>query len=142
MSGLGDTCADALYDLLNNLYVIPVTSSIFIKIAAFLKFIFVNKMPFSKAKTVFRKETLSENERRVVGLARQTQLSTAELIKCIEIGVHDLSSDEKIMEALYNDDITTCDNIGYYVKSSRKQRPVLETVANLYLRKLIIFERI
>jgi len=46
------------------------------------------------------------------------------------------------MSAIYDDDVTTCDNIGYYVKSSRKQQPVLETVANLYLRKLIIFERI
>jgi hypothetical protein len=46
------------------------------------------------------------------------------------------------MEALYDDDYTTCDNIGYYARLFRKQKPILETVANLYLRKLIIFERI
>jgi hypothetical protein len=77
-----------------------------------------------------------------VGLAKQTQLSTAELIKCVECGVYDLSNDDKVMTALYNDDFTTCDNIGSYAKLYRHRRPVLETVANLYLRKPIIFERI
>jgi len=140
--GVGDNSADALYDLLNSLYIIPVTSGIFVKVTAFLKFVFVNKMPFSKAKAVFRKETLTDDEKRVVDLARQTQLSTAELIKCVETDIYDLSNEDKVMAALYDDDVTTCDNIGSYAKLFRKQRAVLETVANLYLRKLIIFERI
>jgi hypothetical protein len=142
VEGIGDNGDEALYDLLNSLYIIPVTSSIFVKAAAFLKFIFINKMPFSKAKEVFRKESLSDSEKRVVGLAKQTHLSTAELIKCVECGVYDLSNDDKVMTALYNDDFTTCDNIGSYAKLFRHRRPVLETVANLYLQKLIIFERI
>ena len=56
--------------------------------------------------------------------------------------MYDLSSNEKVMAALYDDDVTTCDNIGSYAKLLGRQRPVLETVANLYLRKMIIFERI
>jgi hypothetical protein len=142
VSGAGDTPADALYDLLNSLYIVPVTSGIFVKIAAFLKFIFIKRMPFGKAKAVFRNEELSDSEKRVVGLARQAQLSTAELIKCVETGVRDLSSDDKVMSALYDDDVTTCDNIGCYAKLSGSRVPVLEAVANLYLRKLIILERI
>jgi len=82
--GSGETGADALYDLLNSLYIVPVTSGFFVKAMAFLKFILVNRMPLNKAKTVFRKETLSDSEKRVVDLARQTQLSTAELIKCVD----------------------------------------------------------
>ena len=140
--GVGNNGADAIYDLLNSLYIIPVTTGIFVKITAFLKFIFVNRIPFSKAKTVFRKETLTADEKRVVNLARQTQLSTAELIKCVETDIHDLSNEDKVIAALYDDDVTTCDNIGSYAKLFHKQRSVLETVANLYLRKLIIFERI
>jgi hypothetical protein len=142
VSGVGDTPADALYDLLNSLYIVPVTSGIFVKTLAFLKFIFLNRMPFGKAKAVFRNEELSEGEKRVVGLARQAQLSTAELIKCVETGVYDLPGDDAVMSALYDDDITTCDNIGCYMKLSGSRRPVLEAVANLYLRRLIIFERI
>lgn len=142
VSGIGDGGGDALYDLLSELYVIPVTSGIFVKLAAFLKFIFVNRVPFGKAKEVFRNESLSNAEKRVIDLAKQAQLSTAEIMKCVETDVYDLSSDDKIMNALYDDDITTCDNIGSYAKLFTKQRPVLETVATLYLRKLIIFERI
>jgi len=142
VSGIGGDGGDALYDLLSDLYVIPVTSGIFVKIMAFLKFIFINGVTFRKAKEVFRNESLSTAEKRVIDLARQSQLSTAEVMKCVETDVYDLSSEEKVMSALYDDDITTCDNIGCYAKLFSKQRPVLETVANLYLRKLIIFERI
>ena len=142
VKGVGDSGSDALYDLLNNLYIIPVTSGFFVKATAFFKFVFINKMPYSKAKAVFRKETLTEDEKQVVGLAKQAQLSTAELIKCVEAGIYDLAGDEKVMAALYDDDFTTCDNIGGYAKLFRKRLSVLETVSNLYLRKLIIFERI
>jgi len=84
VSGIG---GDALYDLLSDLYVIPVTSGIFVKIMAFLKFIFINGVPFRKAKEVFRNESLSTAEKRVIDLARQSQLSTAEVMKCVETDV-------------------------------------------------------
>ena len=142
VSGIGETGADALYDLLSSLYIIPVTSSRFVKIAAFLKFILINKLPLKKAKMVFKDEKLSGKEKRVIDLAKQTGLSTAELITCIENNVYDLSNHDKVMDAVYTDDYTTCDNLPYYAKLFRQQKPVLETVANLYLRKLIIFERI
>ena len=140
--GVGENGHDALYALLSNLYIIPVTSGLFVKVIAFLKFIFINRLPFSKAKTVFQNEKLSGSAKRVINLAKQTQLSTAELIKCVETGVYDLSDENKVMSALYDDDITTCDNIGCYAKNFREQRLVLETVANLYLKKIIIFERL
>ncbi|MCL2775793.1 MAG: hypothetical protein FWD71_20965 [Oscillospiraceae bacterium] len=142
VSGIGDSGNDALYDLLSNLYITPVTSRLFVKVMAFLKFIFINGVPFSKAKTVFHGDKLSDDEKRVVDLAKQTQLSTAELIKCVENGIYDLSNENKVMSALYDDDTTTCDNISYYAKNCGKQKSVLETVANLYLQKMIIFERI
>lgn len=70
-------------------------------------------------------------------------LSTAELIKCVEQGVQDLSTEKKILAALYDDDDTTSDNIGSLMQVSRSKEPVTLAVANLYLRKQIIFfERI
>ena len=141
-SGIGDNGNDALYDLISNLYITPVTSRLFVKVLAFLKFIFVNGLPFSKAKTVFQSEKLSDDEKCAIDLVKQTQLSTAELIKCVEIGIYDLSDENKVMSALYDDDTTTCDNISYYAKNCSNQKSILEIVANLYLRKMIIFERI
>jgi hypothetical protein len=142
MSGIGAYGSDALYDLLGSLYIIPVTSGLFIKIRAFLKFIFIDKLAFGKAKEVFHSEKLSGNEKRIFDLMKQTLLSTAELIKCVETDIYDLSDDNKIMAALYDDDITTCDNISCYAKNFKEQKQVLEIIANLYLKKTIIFERI
>lgn len=143
VSGIGSDSREALYDLLCNLYVVPLASNnIFLKITGFLKFTLFDGMPFHKAKDVFRKEKLSNDEKRIIALVKQTWLSTAEIIKCIETGVYDLSGDGKIMSALYDDDFTTSDNIGYYAELFRNQQLVLVTVANLYLRKLIMFERI
>lgn len=131
----------ALHDLLSSLYVVPVFSSRWIRFVAFLKFFFLDGVHFKKAKAVFNKEKLSDTEKRVMDLARQSMLSTAEIMKCVETSAYDLSGDEKIMEAIYDDDFTTSDNIGYYAQLFKQQRSVLLTVSNLYLRKLIIFER-
>ena len=77
-----------------------------------------------------------------MALSRQALLSTAELIKCAEVGVRDISTDEKLMDALYNDDDTTSDNIADMMLTAKSREWVTVAVANLYLRKQIIFERV
>ena len=69
-------------------------------------------------------------------------MSTAELIECAEVGVRDISTDEKLMDALYNDDDTTCDNIADMMLTAKSREWVTVAVANLYLRKQVIFERV
>ena len=64
-------------------------------------------VPISKARELFQKDRPSEDEAQVMALSRQALLSTAELIKCAELGVRDISTDEKLMDALYNDEDTT-----------------------------------
>ena len=67
-------------------------------------------------------------------------LSTAELIKCAELGVRDISTDEKLMDALYNDGDTTSDNIPGMTLPARSRERITTAAANLYLRKQIIFQ--
>jgi len=88
------------------------------------------------------KDRRSTNERRVYHLSQQALLSTAELIKCVEYDIHTIHSDSQLMEALYADDTTTSDNIADMVRPFGCCRPVLQAVANLYLRRQIIFERL
>ena len=140
--GVGETDVDALYDLLNSLYVVPIISNPFVKLAAFFKFIVRDNISFAKAKEVFRTVPLSTEERRIIALTKQAHLSTAEVIKCVEAGVYDVSDEEKLMTALYDDDETTSDNIGSYAEQYDNKRPVLSIISNLYLRRLILFERI
>ena len=96
----------------------------------------------SQAKLLFQRDRPNQREAQVLALSKQALLSTAELIKCAEAGVSDLSTDQKVMAALYNDDFTTCDNIRWEMMQAGSREDVTLAVANLYLRKQIIFERL
>ena len=74
-------------------------------------------------------------------LANQALLSSAELIKCAERGVRTLRSDAQLMDCLYDDELTTSENLPILMASSRQARPVSAAIANLYLHKQIVFER-
>lgn len=141
-SGSGETDIDALYDLLGGLYVVPISTSLPLRLATFLKMFLLDGVPFAKARQIFQRDRPSEREAQVMALSRQALLSTAELIKCVELGVSDLSTDEKVMDALYNDEFTTCDNIGYAMRDTGSMIAVTMAVANLCMRKQIIFERV
>lgn len=142
VSGCGGTEYDALFDLLSSLYIIPTGGSLPLRMASFLKLALFNHVPFSAARKLFQKDRRSSGEQRVMGLAEQALLSTAEVIKCVEKGISSLPDDESILSAIYSDRDTTSDNLSYLVKASPCCRPVLLAVANLYLRQQIIFERI
>lgn len=141
-SGTGATDFDALYDLLSGLYVVPLSESMPLRLATFLKLVLLKSTPYNKAKVLFEEDNPNDREAQVMALSRQALLSTAELIKCVEVGATDISTDCKLLNALYADTDTTCDNIRYMMQDVPSQAPVTMAVANLYLRKQIIFERV
>ena len=139
--GIGDTGADALYDLLSELYVIPISENIFLRVISFIRLTFFSRIPYSVTKRIFSKDKRSDSEKKVMRLANQAVLSTAEIIKCIDQNVLTFATDEDLLDVLYHDDYTTSDNIAYSVRFLPQCRPVITSVANLYLRKQSIFER-
>lgn len=139
--GAGETDLDALYDLLGELYVAPLSESLFLRLATFGKLL-LDGVPFSKAKQLFQKDRPNEQEARVMALSRQALLSTAELIKCTEAGATDISTEEKLMSVLIDNDYTNSDSIAFEMLQAEQRIPVTIAVANLYLRKQIIFERV
>lgn len=139
-SGAGDTDFDALYDLLGGLYVTPLSENPLFRLAVFLKLTVLRGVPFSKAQVLLRKERLNEAEAQVMALARQELLSTAELIKCVEMGVEDISTTQKLLDALYDDEDTTSFNMSFKMQSAESRKAVTMAVANLYLRKQIVFQ--
>ena len=140
--GVGDTDFDALYDLLGGLYVIPISESIPLRAATFLKMVLLEGVAVSKARQLFQRDQPNQREAQILALSKQALLSTAELIKCAEAGVSDVSNDQKVMVALYDDDYTTCDNLRWEMMQAESRKDVTLAVANLYLRKQIIFERL
>lgn len=141
VSGHGITAADALHDLLAKLYVIPITANFIVKSAAFLHLTCMKRIPYKVSKHIFDKPQFSAAEAKVMQLAVQNRLSVGELIKCVECGIVDVSTNDKLMDSLYTDDITTYKNIGTLFRGSDACNPVLEAVASLYLNKHILFER-
>ena len=77
-----------------------------------------------------------------MALSRQALLSTAELIKCAEAGATDISTEEKLTDVLIDNDYTSSDSLVFEMLQAEQRVPVTVAVANLYLRKQIIFERL
>ena len=140
--GVGRTDFEALYDLLSDLYVVPVSEKLSFRIIGFLSLVLLRGVSPRKAAQLFRHDRRNEQEALVMSLSNQAPLSTAELIKCAEVGAEDVSTDEKLLDALYCDDNTTSDNIGMMMLTAQSRQPITMAVANLYLRKQIILERI
>ena len=141
VSGHGITAADALHGLLSKLYVIPVKANFLKKSAAFLHMTYIRKVPFNITKHIFDKLKFTASETKIMKLAAQNRLSVGELIKCVECGIVDVSSNDKLMDSLYDDDITNYKNIGVLFRTCGSCNLVLEMVARLYLNKHILFEK-
>ena len=139
--GSGDTGADALYDLLSELYVIPISENLFLRMISFIRLTLFSRLPYSITKKIFSKDKRNDSEKKGMRLANRAILSTAEIIKCIDQNVLSFTTDEDLLDVLYHDEYTTSDNIAYAVRSLPQCRPVITSIANLYLRKQIIFER-
>ena len=139
--GSGDTGADALYDLLSELYVIPISENLFLRMISFIRLTLFSRLPYSITKKIFSKDKRNDNEKKVMRLANRAILSTAEIIKCIDQNVLSFTTDEDLLNVLYHDEYTTSDNIAYAVRSLPQCRPVITSIANLYLRKQIIWGR-
>lgn len=139
--GSGDTGEDALYDLLSELYVIPISENLFLRIISFIRLTLFSRLPYSVTKKIFSKDKRNDSEKKVMRLANRAILSTAEIIKCIDQNMLSFATDEDLLDVLYHDEYTTSDNIAYAVRSLPQCRPVITSIANLYLRKQIIFER-
>ena len=131
VSGRDYVGIDALYNLLSKLYIVPVTGSFITKAGAFFRLTFIRGIPFRVTKNIFRKDTLTNDEKLVLSLSQQALLSTAELIKCIHKGATDLTSNDKVMDTLYDDETTTCENIGIFSRFYEQQKPVLQAVSIL-----------
>lgn len=127
----------ALYRLLANLYVIPLESSFMVKVQAFFRFIFFEKLPLTVAKNVFQKENYTEMERRVLHLARKARLSCVEILACIANDEIDTSignqSELKKEKAR--------DNLGFFLWFCDGHRKALEAISTLYLNKNVIFDK-
>ena len=140
--GDGETGSEALYDLLSELYVVPVSEKLTLRFLAFWRLVLGRGVSVAKAAALLRGDRRDEAEARIMALVHQAVLSTAELIKCVEVGASDISTDVKLLDALYVDPDVTSDNLPCLMRGAESRESVTVAVANLYLRKQVILERV
>ena len=138
--GCGETKYDALYDLLSAMYLIPARGRITLRLYV-IKLALQGRASFGAAKRLFRTFTHTESEKKILRLAKQAMISTAEVICCLEKGIKNIRNEYGLMDAVYADGETTSDNIGQTVKGYRCCQETLEAIANLYVSQQLIFDR-
>lgn len=142
VTGTGQTDLDALYDLTASLVLIPTSGNFGVKLLTSAKLLLWDHIPCSAVRRLFRRDKRTPCEAHIMQLTTEAKLSVAEVIKCIDLNIHHLSSDSYLLEHLYNDDETTSDNIEFLMKSNPCASTVTISVANLYLRQQLVFDAV
>lgn len=143
--GSGETGIDSLYELLGNLFLVPIKNSAIERFKGFLHLTFFRNVPLRVTRHVFDNDCnlMSQSEKKIWKLSKQQILSTAELIRCEELDLKDVSNDGDIVQKLYSGmDHVDYANVLFHSRMSPKCQGVLEAVANLYLKKLVLFESV
>ena len=140
--GIGYTGEDALYDMLSAAFVLPIHTLGKKKLSSVIRLLVKGRITGSEAIRAMRPEHLTGDENRVMKLVRQTPLSVSELIRCIENGVWDVDTPEKVITAIYTDEEDTQERMQITSRQADCKTAVLEAVANLYLRRRVILDMV
>ena len=138
--GLGYTGIDALYNMLADAFVMPYWVSGARKAAAAFRLWLKGKLDFRQFLSQARGVKFGDDENRVIELVEQTPLSTAEIIRCFDRGIFDVSSPDKIIAGIYPDEDSEQIRIANETRPSNNTNAVLQAVSNLYLNRQIILE--
>ena len=98
------------------------------------------KVNFFEAVYLLQPEKSSVAERRIMKLVLQTPLSVPELVRCFENNVHDVSSADKVISAIYTEESDNQARLNNASILSDHRHDVLEATANLYLTRQVILE--
>jgi len=140
VSGTDYLAADALYGLIGSLKIRPVKFSVFDKLRSMLYLYFEKGFTLKECYNVYFGTEITSDERKVLKLSKYVGISAAEIIKCIENNIREIKSEDDIMDKLYDDDKTTYETMTVYSRFSDLKSDIVKSVANLYLKKKIIFE--
>ena len=132
--------ADALYNLVKDLYVVPLgTVNKFKRTMMFLYMFFIQGVPFDKCREAMDDFNLNCLEKQIVSFSKRLKVSGAELIRINEKDLWNIKSEDDIVPLAY-DEHEDMNSLGNSTRFSKDKNKVLEAIVNLYLKKQIIFE--
>jgi len=138
-AGKGCTAIEALYSLMLDLYIFPINCSYIGRTIVFLKLL-IKKMPFKVAVHAFDKNKIdNKDERSVWTTITKAMLSVSETIWCVAKDIKGIREDN-LIEKIYGEEYNS-ENLASYAKLSDEKHKIITAIVNLYLRRMIIFER-
>ena len=138
--GIGYTGIDALYNMLADAFIIPYRVSDLKRFRKLLGLCLRGRVSILDLLKSVRESKFDSDEQRVIDLVEQTPLSTAELVRCFERGIRDVSTPTKVIEGVYMDMDSDQEHIKNEEASASSRNDVLRAVSNLYLNRKIVFE--
>lgn len=140
VSGTDYLAADALYGLIGTLKIRPIRMGFFDKIKSIAYMHFIKRIPFIQCCKLYFGIQITPNEKSVLRMSKHIGITALEIIKCAEDDIKSIKSEDDKMDKLYNEDNATYETIKTYSRFSEIRTDVIKAVANLYLKKKIIFE--
>lgn len=131
--------ADVLYNLVKDLYVVPLGTVNVFKRAMMFGIMLINGIPFDKCREAMDDFNLNCIEKQIVNFSKRIKVSSAELIRISDKDLWDIKYEDDIVPLAYeeNEDVNS---LGNFTRFSKDKTKVLEAIVNLYLKKQIIFE--
>ena len=131
---------DALYNLVKDLYVVPLgTVNKFKRAMMFMYMFFIQGVPLYKCREDMCDLNLKELEKQIVCFSKRLKVSGAELIRINDKDLWNIKSEDDIVPLAYEEH-EDLDSIGNFTRFSKDKNKVLEAIVNLYLKKQIVFE--
>ena len=144
VNGTGCTAVDALYHLLGQLHITPVNEAFHVRLFACIRLWMNGRLPLYRIPHYLKRPENTPMEVLILKLAQHLSFSVAELIGFVDPSA--LPEDSDLTALPYTSDAhcleapVNLENIGQTVLD-HVQYPVLEGIANLYLKKQIIFQK-
>ena len=144
VNGTGCTAVDALYHLLGQLHITPVNEAFHVRLFACIRLWMNGRLPLYRIPHYLKRPENTPMEVLILKLAQHLSFSVAELIGFVDPSAlpedSDLTALPYTSDAHYPEAPVNPENIGQTVLD-HVQYPVLEGIANLYLKKQIIFQK-
>ncbi|MEY8507187.1 cell division protein [Lachnospiraceae bacterium 42-17] len=140
VKGDGLTGVDALYQLLGKLHIQPVADRFSVRLFTCIQLYLEGKIKIADFGRYLKKEKCEPMEEMVLELTNATDLTTAELLACVEQGAK-TSSPEDTWRLLYEHSNATYETLADEAQLLHIQYPVLQAIGNLYLNKQISFQQ-
>lgn len=140
VAGKSDYLAvDALYNLLKDLYVVPLGFVSNFKKAMIFGCMLIDGVPIDKYREAMADFELKGLEKQIVCFSKRIKVSASELIRISDKDLWDIKSEDDIVPLVY-DENEDMDSLGNFTRFSKDKNKVLEAIVNLYLKKQIVFE--